>query len=321
MSVDGRADGRPDGPARGPEVDLHIHTHFSSDADHSPAEVLEMAAARGLRAVAIADHDVIAGSAEALGLAAAYGVEVVPCVELTTFLGGREFHVLGYFVDPGAKGFTDRLAEVQRRDEARARALVEALVRLGVDCTYDEARALTPRAVPKCSVVVRAAMTNGRNDGLALFDDYREGGPRAGQPYHNFFLDHMRPGGTAYVESDSSFSTVAAVELVREYGGVSVLAHPGGSLPRGEGTALLDELRAAGLDGMEVFSPYHSDEDVAGLSAYCEEAGLVRTAGSDFHGETVKPGLRIGGPAESPYAVVEQLRERAERRSRNRSYA
>ena len=215
----------PIGRAQSGGVDLHVHTSFSSDGDHNPADVVRMAKAAGLRAIAVADHDAFEGNLAAQGVPDS-GVEVIPCVELTTACSGLELHLLGYFASFAAPEVKSQLAEIRASDEARGRAVVVALRGLGVDCTYEEATALTPHAVPKCSVIVRAAMTNGRNEDLALFERYRKG-DRQDQPYHNFFLDHMRPGGRAYVEPvRGHLSTVDAIALVARNGGVPVLAHP-----------------------------------------------------------------------------------------------
>ena len=266
-----------------------------------------MAKAAGLRAIAVADHDAFEGNLAAQGVPDS-GVEVIPCVELTTACSGLELHLLGYFASFAAPEVKSQLAEIRASDEARGRAVVVALRGLGVDCTYEEATALTPHAVPKCSVIVRAAMTNGRNEDLALFERYRKG-DRQDQPYHNFFLDHMRPGGRAYVEPvRGHLSTVDAIALVARNGGVPVLAHPAGS---GAGTGLLDELIAHGLRGLEVYSPYHDDADENRLTAYCQARQLIKTAGSDFHGDTVKPGIEIGGIRGGSYDLVEQLQSLA----------
>src|SRR2546423_9807788 len=194
-------------------IDLHIHTAYSSDGDHRPEEILQMARALNLRAVSISDHDAVEGSRLALQSGHDYGVEVIPSVELTTFFGGKEFHILGYFIDISNPGVLRQLGEIREFDEQRVRQMVGLLQDLGVAVTYDEVKVLSPQAVPKCSVIVKTAMTNGRNIGLPLFQDYVEG-PRAKQPYHHFFLDHMRPGGDVYVEPLLRYSTKDAIEFV-----------------------------------------------------------------------------------------------------------
>ena len=312
MSVDGASGRRlpgssvagPVGRAQSGGVDLHVHTSFSSDGDHTPADVVTMAQTAGLRTIAIADHDVFGGNLAARAIPDC-GVEVIPCVELTTALKGVELHLLAYFLRFDSPEVMAKLAEIRSGDEARGRAEVTALRSLGVDCTYEEATALTPQAVPKCSVIVRAAMTNGRNEDLVLFERYRTG-DRRDQPYHNFFLDHMRPGGRAYVEPvNGHFSTIAAIAFTVRNGGVPVLAHPVGSAAD---MGLIDELVAYGLRGLEVYSPYHDDADERRLTAYCQTRKVIRTAGSDFHGATVKPGIEIGKIRRSSYKMVEQLR-------------
>lgn len=289
-------------------VDLHVHSSYSSDADHSPLEILQMASKVGICSLAITDHDAVDGSIAAQRAAATYGVEVIPAVEITTFFKGRELHVLGYFIDTANDDLDSELARIRSCDETRMREVTARLGELGVDVSYEEARALSPTAVPKCSVIVKAAMSNGRNVGLPLFRPYMRGA-RSDRPYHNFFLDHMRPGGLAYVEPSFSYAATSAIELIAHSSGISVLAHPGGSLALPRDLAILDSLRGR-LAGLEAYSSYHSRELERFLVAYCHDHDLLSTAGSDFHGTSVKPGIEIGDVRNNNYALVEALRRR-----------
>jgi hypothetical protein len=236
-------------------------------------------------------------------------LEVLPSVEFTTFLDGRELHILSYFVDIDAPTVLGQLARIREFDEARSREIASVLWHIGVDVTYEEAKALSPNAVPKCSVLVRAAMTNGRNVGLPLLKEYVDGS-KSDQPYHNFFLDYMRPGKPAYVEPLMRYSTTEAMTVIRTNGGLPVLAHAGGSLNLPGDSKIIDDLRANGLSGLEVYSSYHTERDEAFLLSYCEQYNLAVTAGSDFHGATVKPNIRMGDLKHNPYSLVESLKER-----------
>lgn len=292
------------------QVDLHIHSSYSSDGDHPPHEILQMARDLGLRAISITDHDAVEGSRLALLSSPEYGLEVVPAVEITTFLYGRELHILSYFVDITAAGIVRQMDRIRECDEERVRQLIFLLERMGIDVTYNEVKALSPNAAPKCSIIIKAAMTNGRNVGLPLLQDYVSG-PRSDQPYHNFFLDHMRPGRPAYVEPLRPYSATDAIDLTLSDGGVPVLAHPGGSLTLANDIKILDNLRGNGLCGLEVYSSYHTEADENFLAGYCARYDLIGTAGSDFHGTTVKPKIRMGLHRGNPYALVQELRERA----------
>lgn len=289
-------------------VDLHIHTAYSSDGDYSPEHILSLAKSVGLRAIAIADHDTTEGAEIARELCDKYDLEIIPCVEITTFFDGKEMHVLGYLIDLQSETLQSQLTQIRYFDEMRIKEVVNSLQSLGVDVEYEEAKALSPTAVPKCSVVVNAAMSNGRNDKLPLFSPYREG-PKAQQPYHNFFLDYLRPGQAAYTEPTFKYSTTDALRLVVESGGFPVLAHPGGSLRLPTEMPALDALRLSGLAGLEVYSSYHTASTERLLLQYTEKFGLLATAGSDFHGPTVKPNIHLGRLRHNPYSLVERLRD------------
>lgn len=292
------------------QVDLHMHTSYSSDGDHSPYEILAMARDLRLRAISISDHDTVEGSQIAISCCRDYGLEVLPNVEFTTFLDGRELHILSYFLDIAAPSVLAQLTEIRKFDEMRIKELASVLQHLGVDVTYEEAKALSPYAAPKCSVLVKAAMTNGRNIGLPLFKEYVDG-PKSDQPYHNFFLDYMRPGRPAYVEPLMRYSAIDAIVLIQANGGLPVLAHAGGSLKLPGDVRFIDTLRSHGLCGLEVYSSYHTQEDEAFLLSLSNQYDLAVTAGSDFHGATVKPNIRMGELRHNPYSLVENLKERS----------
>jgi predicted metal-dependent phosphoesterase TrpH len=290
-------------------VDLHIHTSYSSDGDHSPHEILQMAQDIGLRAISITDHDSVEASRLAIECCQHYGLEVLPAVEVTTFFQGKELHILCYFVDIAAPGVVTQLATIRGFDDARCRQLILQLNQLGIDVTYEEVKAPSPHAAPKCSLIIKAAMTNGRNIELPILQNYVDGS-RSDQPYHNFFLDHMRPGGIAFVEPSMGYSSADAIDLCLSHGGVPILAHPGGSLEFPDDVDVVDRLCRRGLCGLEVYSSYHTPAQEKFLAEYCLHHGLAVTAGSDFHGVTVKPNIRMGVIPHNPYTLVEDLQER-----------
>jgi len=262
-----------------------------------------------LDAISIADHDAVKGSQIAAACCQDYGLEVLPNVEITTFFQGRELHILSYFIDLNATEVLKQLAEIRAFDEARIAGIVVRLNELGIDVTYEETKALCPHAAPKSSVLAKAVMTNGRNHRLALLQPYFEG-CRSDQPFHNFSRDTMRPGGIAYVEPALRYSTIEAIKLVRDHGGIPILAHPAGSLSCPKEMHIIDTLRTHDLCGLEVYSSYHSEADEILLEQYCAHHGLAVTAGSDFHGPTVKPQIRMGEVRHNPYSLVERLKEK-----------
>jgi predicted metal-dependent phosphoesterase TrpH len=254
-------------------VDLHIHTRCS-DGGLTPSEAVDYALARGLRAIAITDHDTIHGNEEALAAGRRAGLPVVPGVELSTQWGGLTFHMLGFGLNritPHVSGAFDFLVESRRQRNPR---MIEKLRDLGVDITLEE--------------VVREA--NGSLVGRPHFARVLVAKGFVGTTQDAFDL-YLGRGARAYVDKER-LSPEEACRLIHEAGGLAVLAHPGivdkdhpGRLP-----ALLGELLSLGLDGIEAYYTRHSYEQLSQYLGAAREHGLLVTGGSDFH----RPGE--GGP-------------------------
>lgn len=239
-------------------LDLHNHTTYS-DGTLSPADLVKEATTAGVKALAITDHDTLAGWDEAFS-AAGDVLEIVPGVELSTTENGRSLHVLGFYpnrdtLDPALQ---ERL-EVRRE---RAAAMVERLAELGLPITLPAMEGNRAPGRPHLAAAMVAA-------GYATSMD---------EVFDRWLGDH----GPAYVPY-AEFSAADGIRLLRDCGAVPVWAHP--YLFRG-GTVetVLPRLVEAGLMGLEVYHPSHSPSDVRRLEAFCQRYGLVMTGGSDYHG-------------------------------------
>lgn len=280
------------GPATGGHVDLHAHS-TASDGTAPPADVIAAAAAAGLTAIALTDHDTVAGLAEARRAADSLAIRVVAGVELSAVEGEDEVHLLGLHLD--------RPAEVQRDLEAlraarreRAERMVARLNELGIPVTLDAVLEAAGAGAVGRPHVARALVAGG------WVRDQREAFGR--------YIGAGRPG---FVPK-RRFTAEEAVALVHRAGGIAVFAHPGaaGTRPR------LEELARAGLDGVEVLHPSHPADDIARLGALAAELGLVRSGGSDWHGAQNGPrtlGCMRVPPEwlEEQDARVQLVRERA----------
>jgi predicted metal-dependent phosphoesterase TrpH len=261
-------------------ADLHVHSS-ASDGTEPPAEVMRRAAAAGLDAVALTDHDTVAGHAEARQalagplIPAASPLTLLPGMELSCRLDGRSLHLLAYLFDPGHPDLAAELSRIRDDRVLRARAMVRRLADLGVDITWDQVAAIAGPAVVGRPHIARAMAASGA----------------IASPGEAFTRDWIADGGRAYV-GRYALDPVRAIGLVRGAGGVAVLAHP----RAGRDTLVSDEqiagLAAAGLAGVEVFHPDQSDTERAGLLALATDLGLVATGGSDDHGTLT--GHRIG---------------------------
>lgn len=269
-------------------IDLHSHT-TASDGQHAPRELLERARAAGIATLGVTDHDTVAGLPEAEEAAARLGVRLVPGIELSAFVHGKEVHLLGHFIrrdEPALASFSARLREERR---TRMLRMVEKMRGLGYPVRFDEVLAVAGAAHLGRPHLARALVERG------WCADVKEAFDR--------FLGDGKP---AFVER-FKLTGEEAVALIREAGGTATAAHPAVSrLDRYD----LQALCAAGLAGLEV---HHSDQDPGArerLLVLARELGLVPTAGSDFHGEKVVPGRRLGTTSMSP-EDFEVLRARA----------
>ncbi len=273
-----------------PFVDLHIHTIYSGDAQYSPNEIFDFAAAVGLSALAITDHDSVAAVPKALELAAKTGIEFVPSIELTTEFEGRELHILGHFIEPDCRHLKQTLDRLNRARFEQALERVALLRKLGFKLTYEEAAARSPDATP--SGPIMAAVILDKNEAVR---DPRVmpyiSGSRSARPELSFFQDYMGKGAPAHVPR-RWMPTPEAVGLLLRCGAVPVLAHPGAGV-FSAGERLITELKEAGLKGLEVFTSYHDDKASHYYLNVAKKLTLIPTAGSDFHGR-IKPHVAFG---------------------------
>jgi predicted metal-dependent phosphoesterase TrpH len=290
------------------QVDLHIHTYYSSDGDYSPSEIARLASEKGLAIIAVADHDTIDGVALTQESCSSNGIEVIPAVEISTMYQGTDLHLLAYFIDLNCSELLFSLDAIRKWDLIRVARYVDTLVtKFGFDVRLDEVLALTPRGMPKLALIAKAILTNGRNENHPLLTPYRTG-ERADLPYHNFFLDYLRSDRPAYVPPVEHFSTVDAIDLTLACGGIPVLAHPGGNLKPDNRQMLLDDLVRCGLRGIEVYSSYHTPIEERWYQSYTVDRHLLVTAGSDFHGPSIKPGIEMGNLSYHEIEIVEKMK-------------
>jgi predicted metal-dependent phosphoesterase TrpH len=265
----------------------------ASDGSVAPAQLVVAAAAAGLSAIALTDHDTIDGVAEARRVADEYGVEVIAGVELSAFEAERETHLLGLHLDRIDR-IVDALAAFRHSRRVRAERIVAVLNGLGVPITLDAVLAEAAGGAIGRPHIARALIAGGWvRDSREAFDRY---------------LGFRKP---AFVPK-LTLGLAEAIDLIHAAGGIAVLAHPGGAGVR----QWLEQLAALGLDGVEVRHPGHSAEDMARLAALCDFLDLVPSGGSDWHGAMA--GSRILNVMRVPEEWLHRQRERVERRAHAR---
>jgi len=245
-------------------VDFHSHT-LASDGTLEPAALAGLMRSRGVEIFAITDHD----SLGAYGRFDPAPAELVVGIELNTTYRGNEVHVLGYGIRPGDPPFAAAIAANRASRVERARRMAAQLTAAGYEIGYDEIRAEAGGAETSIGRphVARALIRKGYVGSIEAA-----------------FREALASGKPGYVPS-SHMTPQDAIALVLRAGGVPVLAHPG----RLEDEAIVEELVAAGLLGLEVFYPTHDRNQVAHFRSLAGRFGLVMTAGSDFHDKRYNP--------------------------------
>jgi predicted metal-dependent phosphoesterase TrpH len=287
-------------------VDLHIHSHFSSDGDFAPADLIRMARETGFAAISISDHDTTAAYPEAVEVAAGSGVEVVPSMEVTTLFAGREFHVLLPFLDwesPVIARIAKRVSE-GRLIEGRER--VEKLRELGLDLTWEEVAGPSGSAPPLGVTIAQVLLDKASSKKDPALAKYYEGTAGQWAPYH-FYRDYFMEGRPAFV-TKRHMPLAEVLDLAPGAGAVPVLAHPGAYFENATREDLA-ALKDRGLAGLEVHTSYHQPEQAAFYGRLAAEFDLVPTAGSDFHGR-IKPHVHFGDIRDGGPEILDRLRER-----------
>jgi 3',5'-nucleoside bisphosphate phosphatase len=251
-------------------IELQSHSTVS-DGQLEPAGVVAEAAKAGVTTLALTDHDAVAGVPEAEEAARELGVELVPAIEMSCVHEyAEDLHICGYWVDLEQIAPACERAQLGRRE--RAGEIVENLRREGFDLTLDDA--------------IREA---GAADSIGRPHIARAAG--ASGDLGPFFEEYLVPGAKAFVPRKWP-TAEQAIELIREAGGVAVIAHPYWDIAEPDKVEHL--IRSLGADGVETFYPTHDEEQTRHLLALCEELGLVPTASSDYHGPTHKTFSKFG---------------------------
>jgi len=265
-------------------ADLHIHT-FYSDGTSSPQEVVDQAKESGLGAVAITDHDTFDGVEPAKESAKAVGLEVICGIELSSQWQGKDIHILGYFFGAPNALLKEEIEKMRGARMERMKMMIEKLKALGMkDIDFEK----DFQQLPTSSL--------GRPH-LAMV--LKERGHVATIP--EAFEKYLAEGCCAYVDK-FKITPFEAIALIRQSGGVAVMAHP---MVTGK-DELIPSFVEAGLRGIEVYYPNHSEVTTQYYEGIVKKHNLIATGGSDAHGKA-KTNTFIG-KMRVPYDVVEKLK-------------
>lgn len=242
------------------KIDLHIHTNHS-DGYYSPIELIQKVKKAGLDIISITDHDNLSAIHEAATVGKEFGVEVIPGLEVSSDIGDREVHILGYFVDPDNRELERYLQFFREERLKRAIRIVNKLKSIGFTISIEDVLEQAKSSAIGRPHIAQAMLEKG------LISNYYEA--------FNKYIGNNCP---AY-EKKVHISPQSIVKIIGDAGGLSFIAHPG-NMPE----TLLKELIEDGLDGIEVIHPSHNAHQVKFYKGIVNEYFLLESGGSDFHG-------------------------------------
>ena len=278
-------------------IDLHIHT-TASDGTFTPAQVVSHAHRLKLKAIAITDHDTVAGSKEALLSGIPPSLEFLTGVEISAtppsfYPGSGSFHLLGYSIRLDDPQLNRTLEKLQQARKNRNPAIINRLNELGISITLDE---------------VRREAGEGQlgRPHIAQFMVKKRAVASIDEAFDRF----LGTGKPAYVDKQR-VECFKAIEIILAAGGVPVLAHPGllDYKTDNQLDELIGELKKAGIQGVEVYYSGHTPDQTRRYAELAKRHDLLMTGGSDFHG-AIQPEIEMGsgqGDLIVPYELFEKL--------------
>lgn len=267
--------------------DMHIHSSHSSDGVLSPFQILTAVRSNGINMFSITDHNTVAACNEIKWHREKFGSKTlfINGVELSTFHGDREIHVLAYGFDESCTVLAQIMETFQRNRDFQTQMRVEKLQDMGFVLEHEElVKASQGRTA---SGVTFLKVLSGHPENHKMLYDYLEG-EKAVSPFTNFYFDYFVKGGKAWVDV-RLLDFFDVVDKMKNNAILSI-AHPALYKDR-----KIEELLIDGIRGIEAYSTYHDADKVSYYLDVAKKNKLFITAGSDFHGERIKPGIRLGG--------------------------
>lgn len=274
-------------------VDLHVHTSFS-DGTLSPAQVVNLAFQKQLKAVAITDHDTVDGIEEACRTAEDLDLEVIAGTELSCMYHQKEIHMLGLFLDCNTPGFREALSYQRKSRNRRNMEMMRRLAEDGMSLSTEDLTGGNPDTVITRAHFARALVEKG----------YVKTTDQAFRRY----LDH----GKKYCPPKEGFTPEEAIRLILAAGGFPAIAHPMlYKMSYKEIEQMIVEFKSFGLKGVEVYYSSHCQYESRLLREICLRHSLLPTGGSDFHGLN-KPDIDLGsgrGGLKVPWLLLQDIKK------------
>lgn len=274
-------------------IDLHTHT-TASDGTDTPSKLVQNAVDKKLSAIAITDHDTVAGIPEALETAKNLPIEVVAGIELSCLYNDKDLHMLGYFIDYKKQSFLEKLEELKKKREYRNEQMRQKLEQNGIYLTMEQIQGQAEQ-----SVITRAHFAKAMEEAGYI------------KSKEEAFLKYIGDGCPCFVQK-LRFTPKEAIDLIHSAGGVAVLAHPLiYKMSYDEIDLLLKHLKECGLTGVEVYHSSHNTSNSGKLREMIRPYDLLPTGGSDYHGSN-KPDVHLGygyGNMTISHSLLEDLKQ------------
>ena len=276
--------------------DLHTHS-FNSDGTFSPTELVEEAERIGLYAIALTDHNTIAGLPEFLKAQEGKRVKAIPGVEFSTDYKNKELHIIALFVgEEHYQKIGEITLDLLKRKEESYVDLCNALTRDGINADYEKIKA-EAHGMPNRAHIAEALTKAGYTSSIK-----------------DAFNTLLSKNGKYYKEP-TKLDAFETIEFIKSMGAVAVLAHPLLSLDEEGLRAFLPEAKAHGLDAMETLYHAYTEEETRLAKRLAEENGILESGGSDFHGAR-RPQVSLGigeGDLMIGKEIAKELEKRANR--------
>ncbi len=277
--------------------DLHTHSVFSDGTD-TPAQLLDKAAHIGLAAIALTDHNTVAGLPDFLAAGEHSRVEAIPGVEFSTDYEGTELHILAlYLRREYFAQVTELMEQYHRRKEQSNVELVRRLNRAGYAISYDKIKAATPEGQ------VNRALIGAELTAQGYTASVKEA------------FTHLLRESCGYYTPPQRYTPQEMLGIIHDLGAVSVLAHPYLNLQEERLRIFLTQAKQWGLRGMEIRYSTYDEATTAAARAMADDFGLLYSGGSDYHGRN-KPDIELGigrGTLQIPCAWMAKIRENVQK--------
>lgn len=275
-------------------VDLHVHSRYSEEGEYSPIELIDLCCGQGISMMSITDRNCAKANMEAKTLAEEKGITYIAGIEIDCVYKETKFSVLGYGIDFHHSDFDQIEQNVERQNFQVSLHRLELTQELGFHITENDMWNVSKDCYWKVSwtggMFAKVLLQKPEYMDHPLLSLYRAGGSRSDDPYTNFCLDFYAQGKLCYSKVEYP-ALEEVINLIHRNKGIAVLAHPAVNLKGKE--FLLDEILRKGIDGIEVFSSYHTPKQAGLFSQITCERHMISTCGSGFYGK-MRPLVSIG---------------------------